>query len=75
MDEKQIEDHIVNFFQDLYTEPFHYHPYLKGVEFDYISREKVDWPKRPFKEEEILAALKSLLNDKCNALPRTGVKM
>lgn len=57
-----ILEHFVNHFWD----PFSNWPWLDGIDYDTILEEQMFWLERPFEEEEVLLALRSLCDDKAS---------
>lgn len=48
----------------MYSNPIPEHSTIKGIEFGTIHSDKQRWLERPFKMEEVLAAVNNLLEDK-----------
>lgn len=57
-------EEIVGFYSSLYREPFSWRPFLEDLEFASISGVDVEWMERPFDEEEVMGATRSLNGDK-----------
>lgn len=63
-EKEKIGSHIEEFYINLFKEPFKFMPQHEGNNFNHIADEKVDSLERTFNEEEVLASLKSLKDDK-----------
>jgi hypothetical protein len=49
----EISEHIIEFYQKLFTEQCNWRPMVDGISFDSISEEEVSWLERDFEEDEI----------------------
>jgi hypothetical protein len=72
-DQTVIRDHIVHFFDGLFTEQFNWRSKLDGLVFYSIDEEEASWLETPFEECEILEVVKGMNNEK--ALGRDGFTM
>ncbi|XP_026433561.1 uncharacterized protein LOC113331002 [Papaver somniferum] len=65
VDEKIIlQDHIVNYYNTLFTEEEIIRPNLEDIVFDKINTQECDILDAEFSEEEVIAAIKDLGSDK-----------
>ncbi len=60
----EIQDHIAQFYEQLYLEDGHRRPYLDGASFSTISTEEAAWLDRPFEEDEITNVIQGCDGDK-----------
>lgn len=44
-DQRNLVNHIVGYYQDLFKEPFGFWPKLNGLIFNKMLREKQEWPE------------------------------
>ncbi|XP_040989014.1 uncharacterized protein LOC121236643 [Juglans microcarpa x Juglans regia] len=63
-DEEDVKAHIVNFFEQLFSEKFSWRPKLDSLAFDSIEQLDAEWLEREFEEEEILDVVKGMDKDK-----------
>lgn len=63
-DQKLIRDNIEQYYGDLYSEPFPHRPILKGVEWASLDDGTSRDLEKPFSNEEVLAAIDSMEDDK-----------
>ena len=59
-----IQEHIVQFYEQLYMEGEFQWPLLDGLEFSGLAREELEGLDRPFSEEEVLNVVKNFNGDK-----------
>jgi hypothetical protein len=64
MQHAAIQEHIVEFYEQLYTEGEFQRPLLDGIEFSGLSGEDLEGLNRPFSEEEVLNVVKNFNGDK-----------
>lgn len=79
-DRGRIVSPIIDLFSSLYVEPYEKRPWLEDISFSMILENKKKWLERPFLEQEVLEALKCLLEDsnvcwKTKPLPLMGFPM
>ena len=60
----EIQDHIAQFYEQLYKENGYRRPTLDGIQFPSISGEEAAWLDRPFEENEILHVVQGCNGDK-----------
>lgn len=61
---RDLREDVVGFFTTFYIEPFSWQWNLNDLDFDALDQWKVQWLERPFREEEILEALRNCKKDK-----------
>jgi hypothetical protein len=49
----EISEHIVKFYQKLFTEQCRWRPLVDGISFDSISAVEASWLERDFEEDEV----------------------
>jgi hypothetical protein len=59
-----IQEHIVQFYEQLYMEGEFQRPLLDGLEFSGLAGEELEGLDRPFSEEEVLNVVKNFNGDK-----------
>jgi hypothetical protein len=59
-----VSNHIVNFFDSLFTEPHGWKPRLDNLEFDTISNSEALSLEEPFEEREVWEVIKGMDGDK-----------
>jgi hypothetical protein len=59
-----ISDHIVNFYNSLFTEPLSWRPRLDNLEFDMLSVSEASSLEEPFEEREVWEVIKGMDGDK-----------
>jgi hypothetical protein len=59
-----ISDHIVNFYDSLFTEPLGWRPRLDNLEFDMLSDYEASNLEAPFEEREVWEVIKGMDGDK-----------
>jgi hypothetical protein len=62
----EIREHIVLFYNRLFTDQFSWRPKLDGLAFDSIDVEDSTWLERPFEEIEVLEVVKGKHRDKAS---------
>jgi hypothetical protein len=55
-----ISDHIVNFYDSLFTEPLSWRPYLDNLEFNMLSVTEASSLEDPFEEREVWEVIKGM---------------
>lgn len=50
---EDIQDHIVNYYEDLLKETSEWLPKLDGLNFDQLDVSAASWLERPFEEAEV----------------------
>jgi hypothetical protein len=64
----EISEHIMQFYNNLYTEQFRWQPKLDGHSFDSVGETKANRLERVFVEEEVLEVVKAINSDKALGL-------
>jgi hypothetical protein len=59
-----ISNHIVNFYDSLFTEPLDWRPRLDNLEFDMLSGSEASSLEDPFEEREVWEVIKGMDGDK-----------
>lgn len=59
-DQGSIRNHVVEFYERLYSDPVPWRPTLDGLKFQRLGTDQAQWLERDLDEEEILAALRDL---------------
>jgi hypothetical protein len=54
LDSTEIREHIMQFYNQFYSEQFSWVPKLDGLSFNSIGVEEASWLERAFKESEVL---------------------
>jgi hypothetical protein len=62
----EIGEHVVKFYQKLFTEPCRWRPMVDGISFDSILESEARWLERAF--EEIRKVVSAMNGDKAPAL-------
>jgi hypothetical protein len=63
-DPVEIKEHIVNYYDKLYTEQSTWRPRMDGLFFSSIDTEERIWLERDFEEQEVLEVVRDLNGDK-----------
>jgi len=63
-DQLAIRDHIVHFYESLFSEQYNWRPKLDGIAFNSLSLEEAAQLELPFREREVLVVVKSMNRDK-----------
>jgi hypothetical protein len=63
-DPTRISDHIVDYYESLFSEPFSWRPRLDNLEFDMLSVEEAASLEDPFEEREVRKVIKGMDRDK-----------
>jgi hypothetical protein len=63
-----ISDHIVSFYDSLFTEPLSWRPRLDNLEFDMLSDTGAARLEDPFEEREVWEVIKGMDRDKAPVL-------
>jgi hypothetical protein len=59
-----VSNHIVNFYESLFTEPLRWRPRLDNLEFNKLSNSEALSLEEPFEEREVWEVIKSMDGDK-----------
>jgi exonuclease III len=59
-----VSNHIVNFYESLFTEPLGWRPRLDNLEFDKLSNSEALSLEEPFEEREVWEVIKGMDGDK-----------
>lgn len=62
--EEDTDLEVTDFYAGLFREEEDWRPMVDGMVFDTISAKAVAWLERAFSDEEVVAALKSMIGDK-----------
>jgi len=60
----EIKEHLVNFYNKLYSENCSWRPRVEGLSFLSIDEEESTWLERAFEEKEVWDVIKELNGDK-----------
>jgi hypothetical protein len=63
-DPNEVKEHIVNFYQNLYTEQSNWRPRMDNQAFSSIDEEEKAWLEREFEEMEVWEVVKGMEGDK-----------
>ncbi|KAF5470705.1 hypothetical protein F2P56_011202 [Juglans regia] len=63
-DQEVIKDHIVNFYEKLFSEEYSWRPKLDGLFFEFIDQASAEWLERAFEEDEVLNVVRGIARDK-----------
>lgn len=63
-DEKLIKDHIVNFYEKLFSESENWRPLWAEEELEKLTEDEKEWIQRPFTMEEVEKVVKLFKGDK-----------
>jgi hypothetical protein len=69
-DPEIISDHIVSFYDSLFTEPLSWRPWLHNLEFDMLSDTEATGLEDPFEEKEVWEVIKGMDRDKAPSSDR-----
>jgi hypothetical protein len=61
-----VSNHIVNFYDSLFTEPLNWRPRLDNLEFDMLSNSDASSLEEPFEEREVWKVIKGMDGDKAS---------
>lgn len=64
LDHTKIKEHMVEFYNSLFTKHFNWRPNLDGFSFESIGEVEVIWLERAFEEGEVFEGVKALNSDK-----------
>jgi hypothetical protein len=64
----EIGEHVVEFYQKLFSEPSRWRPRVYGISFDSILESDASWLERAFKEEEVRKVVSAMNGDKAPSL-------
>jgi hypothetical protein len=67
-DPDTISNHIVNFYESLFSEPLSWRPRVDNLEFDVLSTDEVSSLEEPFEEREVREVIKGMDRDKALGL-------
>jgi hypothetical protein len=59
-----IKDHIVNYYDSLYTEQSSWRPRVDGISFSSIDADECLWLERGFEEQEVWEVVREMNGDK-----------
>jgi hypothetical protein len=59
-----IGEHVVNYYESLFSEPLSWRPRLDNLEFDRLNGEEVSSLENPFEEREVREVIKGMDRDK-----------
>lgn len=59
-DQVEINEHIMQFYNNLYTEQFKWQPKLDSLSFDSIGETVANWLESVFEEGEVLKVVKAM---------------
>lgn len=62
--QNKVAEAVSQHFQKLFSDPFLVRARIEGITFNHLSSDMADSLERPFTEQEVLAALKILKEDK-----------
>jgi hypothetical protein len=65
----EVKDHVVQFYQNLYSERSNWRPRMDYHSFLSIDEEESNWLERAFEEKEVWDVVKGMEGDKA---PRSG---
>jgi hypothetical protein len=60
----EIKDHIVNYYDSLYTEQTSWRPRVDGISFSSIDADECLWLERGFEEQEVWEVVREMNGDK-----------
>ena len=63
-DPASIGEHVVNFYESLFSEPLSWRPRLDNLEFDKLNGEEASSLEAPFEEREVREVIKGMDRDK-----------
>jgi hypothetical protein len=63
-DPDSIGEHVVNYYESLFTEPLSWRPRLDNLEFDRLNGEEAASLENPFEEREVREVIKGMNRDK-----------
>jgi hypothetical protein len=63
-----VSNHVVNFYDSLFTEPLSWRPRLDNLEFDMLSSYEASSLEEPFQEREVWEVIKGMNGDKAPGL-------
>jgi hypothetical protein len=63
-DSTSIRDHIVTFYESLFSEPLSWRPWLDNLEFDALNVEEASSLEEPFEERGVREVIKGMNRDK-----------
>ena len=69
-DPRIISNHIVNFYDSLFTEPLSWRPRLDNLEFDMLFNSEASSLEDPFEEREVWEVTKGMDRDKAPGLDK-----
>jgi hypothetical protein len=64
IDPVEIKDHIVNYYDILYTEQSSWWPRVDGISFSSIDADEYLWLERVFEEQEVWEVVREMNGDK-----------
>jgi hypothetical protein len=66
-DPYSISEHVVNYYESLFSKPFSWRPQLDNLEFDMLNGEEASSLENPFEEREVRKVIKGMDRDKALA--------
>jgi hypothetical protein len=63
-DSVEIKDHIINYYDSLYTEQSSWRPRVDGISFSSIDADECIWLERVFEEQEVWEVVQEMNGDK-----------
>jgi hypothetical protein len=66
--QSNIGEHVVEFYQKLFSEPIRWRPKVDGLSFDSILEFEARWLERAFEEEEVRKVVSAINGDKAPGL-------
>jgi len=63
-DQQVIREHVAQFYESLFTEPFPWRPSMDNIAFDTLDAAEASTLELPFEEMEVLEVVKSMNRDK-----------
>jgi hypothetical protein len=64
IDSVEIKEHIVNYYNTLYTEQSLWRPRVDGISFSSIDADECIWLERVFEEHEVWEVVREMNGDK-----------
>jgi hypothetical protein len=64
LDPVSISEHVVNFYESLFSEPLSWRPQLDNLEFDMLNGEEASSLENPFEEREVREVIIGMYRDK-----------
>jgi hypothetical protein len=67
-DPDSISEHVVNYYESLFSKPLSWRPQLDNLEFDMLNGEEASSLENPFEEREVREVIKGMDRDKAPGL-------